>query len=388
MKDALAMPLAEQAPPKAVCTPERPGRLARWALAAGSLCLTFAAAEIAMRAGGCQPRTATVLSTYFQPDAVLGWRGRPGAVCRFVTSSFDVEITHGPDGFRACPGGKPARDADTAAEIVWCLGDSYVWGWGVADGETFVDVLNRDSAPGRAFRNLGVSGFGTVQEYLLLGEMLAKEPAPDQVLLVFCENDLADNVEKGRPRFVWEEDRFVIEGAPAPSWMRQCGSWLKRHSLAFNYLNFYYTAAKNLLATSLETRGPSRGEPTTEGAGCPRQAQSWTDSLQWRALHHAYRRMRDLCELHHVRLSVVWQSEEPAPPRLAAVTEDLSIRLLDLSGPLRKQREAAHFDGPLRFRFEEHYTARGHAMVAKAIESQLSAPAVARRLSPARPGPP
>jgi hypothetical protein len=372
------MPLCDQAagPKPAQAAPSH-GRLARWGVALGSLCMTFVCAEIALRAIGCRPRTATVLSTYVQPDRALGWIGRPNAACRFVTSSFDVEITHGPDGFRTCPLGPPAGDSST--EVVWCLGDSCVWGWGVPDGQTFVDELNRRCGPRRVFRNLGISAFNTVQEYLLLRAMLEQEAVPPvQVLLTFCDNDLDDNLSPWQPHLVPQDELFLI-GDPLPTyWGRRWTSWLKRHSLAFNYLDFYLAQVKNRI-NERNMPAESPGPLATVAEQNARQEPPWTDSLAWRALHHGYRLIRELCDAREIRFSVVWQGEQPAPPQLVAVTSDLSIPLLDLSGSMREQRDAAHFEDSIRFPRDGHYTQRGHELVARAIEAQLFAPALARR---------
>jgi hypothetical protein len=374
------MPLANQiGGPQPAVASRKSVRLARCGLVLASLGLTFATAEIVLRATGCQPRTSTVLSTFFQPHAELGWTGRPNAACQFVTSSFDVKITHGPDGFRTCPGAALEGEPQPASEVVWCLGDSYVWGWGVPDGETFVDQLNRRNARRRVFRNLGVSGFNSVQEYLLLRDMLAKEPAPDHVLLTFCENDLADNLADDHPRFSVDGDRFEIEAPRGLSYARQFGSWLKRHSLAFNYLDFYIARARNRLHGGSTAAGTSRPDPAALAALELQDAPPWTESVSWRALHHAYGLIQAMCAERQIQFSVVWQSEMPAPRQLARVMDDLSIPLLDLSGSLGEQRQVGQIEGPLLFPWDGHYTPRGHAMVAKAIESHLSAPAVAQQ---------
>jgi hypothetical protein len=165
-------------------------------LLAGSLALTFAVLEAGLRCAGFKPQTATVLSTYFQWDAQAGWRGRPNAQCRFTTTNFDVQISHGPNGFRRCGYDGPlAADASSPHRVVWCVGDSMTWGWGVDDGKTFVDCLNRQSADGTRYRNLGHPGFSPIQEYLLLKELFDAGYSPAQVLILFCINDLKDNVD-------------------------------------------------------------------------------------------------------------------------------------------------------------------------------------------------
>lgn len=72
------------------------------------------------------------------------------------------------------------------------IGDSVVWGFGVPDGKTLCDALAY-AMPGTDVVNLGVAGYGTGQELMLLQhEALRYEP--DRVLLVFTlANDVEDS---------------------------------------------------------------------------------------------------------------------------------------------------------------------------------------------------
>jgi hypothetical protein len=344
-------------------------RLAKIALLATSLCLSFAGMELALRLLGCQPRTATVLSTYFEYDPATGWAGRVDAAARFVTSSFDVEITHGPDGFRTSSDAHQGN-FDPGDEVIWCLGDSCVWGWGVADGQTFVDVLNRDHDDKRVFRNLGVTGFGTLQEYLLLEKLLASESPPDQVLVTFCGNDLTDNLEKhGRPHLERSNDAFVIVPAKPPSAARLASTWLIRHSLAWNYLNFYTISAKN----AVFARRDRSGQPREHQA-----STSSIESLRWQALDHCYGLMQDLCRRHDIELSIVWQFEDPLAPRLAEIAARRSLQVIDLSSDLHRQREVLNFADSLQFKWDPHYNSKGHEMIGQALAYRREAPEIAR----------
>ena len=339
--------------------------------------------ELSLRLLGCQPRTATVLSTYFEYDPATGWAGRANAAARFVTSSFDVEITHGPDGFRTSADGDGGK-RDLGDKVIWCLGDSCVWGWGVSDGQTFVDVLNRNPDDNRRFRNLGVTGFGTLQEYLLLEKLLASESPPDQVLVTFCGNDLADNLDAGgRPHLVRDNDTFEIVPARPPSTARLISTWLTRHSLACNYLNFYAVSAKNALFARRVDTG-RQGENQVAVVAAP-AATSSNESLQWQAMDHCYGLMQDLCRRHGIELVIVWQFEDPLATHLAEIAQRRSLRVIDLSSAIHQQREELNFTGPLQFEWDPHYTPKGHEMVGLGLADDLDAPEIARRGSPRQP---
>jgi hypothetical protein len=254
--------------------------------------------------------------------------------------------------------------------VVWCLGDSCVWGWGVADGQTFVDVLNRNPNDKRVFRNLGVTGFGTLQEFLLLEKLLASESPPDQVLVTFCGNDLADNLDKsGRPHLARDNDSFVIVPGRPPATARLISTWFTRNSLACNYLNFCAASAKNALFARRDRSGQPR---ETEAANSPIQ------SLQWQALDHCYGLMQDLCRRHGIELAIVWQFEDPLAPGLAGIAQRRSLRVIDLSSDLHRQREVSNFAGPLQFKWDPHYTSKGHELVGQALADRLDALDIAR----------
>ena len=129
---------------------------AKLSLMCGSLLVTFLLVEAGMRLAGAKPQTATVLSTYFEFNELTGWRGKPNAASQFTTTNFDVFITHDADGYRRCGYDQPiATDAASPHRVVWVLGDSGTWGWGVNDGKTYVDLLNKMSTDGTRYRNLG-----------------------------------------------------------------------------------------------------------------------------------------------------------------------------------------------------------------------------------------
>ena len=72
------------------------------------------------------------------------------------------------------------------------LGDSIVWGFGVSDGDSLVDHLER-ALPAAEVVNLGVAGYGTGQELMLLREEGLRYQ-PDLVVLVFTiANDVEDS---------------------------------------------------------------------------------------------------------------------------------------------------------------------------------------------------
>jgi len=352
----------------------RKGRLgAKLLLLTGSLVITFGIAELGMRVAGVKPRSATVLSTYFQWDAQTGWRGRPNAQCRFTTMDFDAWVSHGPNGFRRCGYDEPlAADREAPGRIVWCLGDSMTWGWGVDDGTTFVDCLNRQSTDGTRYRNLGHPGFSSIQEYLLLKDLFAAGHRPDRVLILFCSNDLWENVDgrdqsPPRPYLRLADGVPQIANFPTPHAYLSSGvAWLKNHSLVCNHANYCVMRVKQRWRKTGPSP-PAAGTPTVETvappAACPPEQQQ--------GLEYAYGLIRNLCRERQVEFCVA--SEFAVHPALRDVCHKLEIPLLDLSLCYARYAQSPDAAQAWHFQSDPHYTQFGHHLVAQGMREQSPA---------------
>jgi hypothetical protein len=116
----------------------------------------------------------------------------PGAVYRQVSSEYDVLIKITDKGHRA-------PEPDPQPEVLF-IGDSFTFGWGLEDDETFASLYCR--ALGRACANLGAPGTGTTLQIERLEHFISEWGwRPREVkLFIFAMtasfsagNDLADN---------------------------------------------------------------------------------------------------------------------------------------------------------------------------------------------------
>lgn len=168
------------------------------------------------RAGG---RPVTTILGMHRLDPELGYELLPGAVLRHQTSEFDVEYQIEPDGGRRVPGGDPDGPR------IDIYGDSWTFGHGVADDETYAAELQRRRPESRV-RNRGVMGYGTVHAMLALERDLERDGAPDVVVYGFnpihvMRNHLRDghlrNVAGGRtPAYDVVRGRLVPLGLVGP----------------------------------------------------------------------------------------------------------------------------------------------------------------------------
>lgn len=148
----------------------------------------------------------------YRHDPVLGWFPKEGAAGT-LAGSRPFTFRHNRHGF---------RDQEIRLKRgrrLAFVGDSFVWGYDANDGERFSDRL-RDRWPQGEVLNLGVSGYGTDQELLLL-QRFADELQPDVVILIYSGNDPADNAtnyryEAYKPYFVERGGRLAAAGMPVP----------------------------------------------------------------------------------------------------------------------------------------------------------------------------
>ncbi|MBE7504064.1 MAG: hypothetical protein HS113_28010 [Verrucomicrobiales bacterium] len=154
---------------------------------------------------------------FIRYDPVLGWRLTPAWTGRHQHYDFDVHYTIKTDGFRF----DPAQPKDRRGRLIAVVGDSFTFGLGVEDDQTFVSLLNRDGT--NTFVNLSVPGFSTDQQALLIEETLPSL-RPDEVwLVVYVGNDLLDNqysrplqLNMAKPLFELGPDGPVLRNVPVP----------------------------------------------------------------------------------------------------------------------------------------------------------------------------
>jgi lysophospholipase L1-like esterase len=120
------------------------------------------------------------------------------------------------------------------------LGDSNTFGYGIEEGERFSDLLGRSLPPGYDTVNLGVFGFGTDQEALLL-ESKGLAFAPDIVVLAFSAGDLSDNMSSvnggaAKPFCRIENGRLAIRNVPVP----RSSPLMKSSARASRLKTFFY----------------------------------------------------------------------------------------------------------------------------------------------------
>jgi hypothetical protein len=135
-------------------------------------------------------------------DPRLGWRNRAGVQTIFESPEFRVAVHINQLGMRGPA--VPPRPAVGKRRVLF-VGDSFVFGWGVEEDETFFAELARLRADLEPIA-MGVAGYGTDQELVWLRDEGLRALAPQTVVACVYVNDLIDNVSSvrwGRPKITF-----------------------------------------------------------------------------------------------------------------------------------------------------------------------------------------
>ena len=153
-------------------------------------------------------------------------------------------------GFR---GAEPASVTSTTLKIL-CLGDSFTFGYGVNEEDTFAmrlsQQLKRDGLDHVVY-NAGVTGWGTLQELLYARDHL-ELLKPDVIILTYCENDPI-------------EDEVFLRGGAAGLFPSFPGKrWVRDHSRLYGFL--YELVYRRLYAQLFMRQDASAHGPTIHSA--------------------------------------------------------------------------------------------------------------------------
>ena len=279
------------------------------------------------------------------------------------------------------------RNRTTRDEVdVALLGDSYVEGWYVSDDDTAAAVLEKRLE--RPVANLGVSGYGTLQQLTVLRRS-ALPQHPTLIAWFFFEgNDLYDDQELENMRLYLEDHdlrEFDVEVDPGFDWQR-----FQRASFVHNAYGRLRSSLHPIVQMPLPAHGHFRDHAGTlhrmyfhDYAAMP-----FTDYEQERfeTTKAAFREGVELARDHGVAVSLFFVPMKfrvygdfcefaPDSPcrgwapwdlrtRFAAFCADSGIDCVDLTGPMRDAAAA----GRLLYAAEDsHWNAQGHAFVAEQV---------------------
>lgn len=307
------------------------------------------------------------LTTY---DPRLGWVLSPSWRGRHRRYEYDVGYATNALAFR----GPEAAAREPAA--LW-LGDSFTFGFGVNDGETFVDRLDAARAGGLRHVNLGVPGYSTDQEALLLERRLSTFDARFVGVVVYLGNDLIDNAlafpmqaDTAKPYFVLRADGALAFN-PAPAARKPPAEQGRSFGVRLFEMAGVAPGPLDRLLTSIETaRWLDLERPAPPDDLEARIAPALDGQL---ALFAALvRRMVGLgrplavvlvASRRHLTAPESWAGRYQEAGRRRLRDLDLGAPIIDLAEGFRELPGASG----LHYPYDGHFTAAGHAAAAEMI---------------------
>jgi lysophospholipase L1-like esterase len=346
----------------------------RLALVGLSLAFTGAGLEVALRLfwDGYYLKER---KSYAMPHPDRGWENRPGIEVDVGQPEFSTRATHNSLGLR----GPEIAEAPGDRLRVVVLGDSFTYGVGVEDDETFSARL-AELDPHLEVLNLGVNNYSTTQELLLLRERgLAFEPRV--VVLAFFWNDVPDSFKREFPAFRLDEGvlRYPEPRSPAdpPLMSWEASRKPLRHSYAYRFLSDRLDLLRWRVSLAL-------GRPIDD----PYVLREDEVEPAWSLIRAVLLEMDRLArEAGSVLLVALIPDQTLVAPfaalgllgfsesdvriheRMAALGAETGIRVVDLLPALRAAGETG--GAPLYYPIDRHLTARGHEVVAERLAEEI-----------------
>jgi hypothetical protein len=319
-------------------------------------------------------RAENAWSFWVDVDPHFGVWHLPGAQYRHAKACFDVPYRANAFGMRD----SDRRQQHDGPRVV-VLGDSFVEGWGVADGARLTDVIERRT--GIEHLNFGTSGDFDPTQYWQVYRTLAKRFDHDAVLvMILPNNDFAPGgptetrgaEARWAPRLTGAYPDYRVTYPPrafAPE-PRDLGRYLVNLPAEF-WLT--YRTAGFLVAYVSAVRAHSAGPPA-EGA---RRSRYYSYSrAEFDRMRYAIERIAEEARGRPVLMVTIPRADDfaatrdgPSPPlprELAVIAQRAGIAYLDLLPAMQRGSKRWFFS------CDGHWSSAGHAEAAKLIGESWS----------------
>ena len=325
-------------------------------------------------------RTRTVFQ--YEPENVrfderLGFFHLANLSTRFENLEYDVPVETNSAGFRD-------DEASLHDPKVLVLGDSFAFGWGVREEDDFASVLERSIR--EPVLDMGVAGYATTQELLLLEDWVGAHPFEGGLCVVqFYGNDVGGSEKEPGGLFpavvpsahgfeLSRVDRDTYERTLVRNRAAMSPKWVRHSYLADMCLQVYARGHDKLVRMGV-LGGPQWLFPEAPDETAPPETdrgEAGAPALR-RPLHRVIAEMARFAEAERFRLVFLY-----VPPvryfegskgydaesfaALAPVLEELSIDLIDMR-PLLTREDY--------FEMDDHWRASGHRKAAMAIAAYM-----------------
>ncbi len=330
---------------------------------------------------------------FFPGDPDLQFAIRPDAETVLARRDFRITIRSNALGFRG-----PDRGPKGNALRILALGDSFTFGWGVQQEETFEAQMERlqgttneaGHEPELEVINAGVPGYNLYQSVLSL-EKKGWKIEPDIVLFgAFVQNDFSDNrstadwIARKKSGVNQKKDKSAL------------AAWLEAHSQAYVFLRAKYMASYRLRRAWYKLTRPFKAEKERyryRNLLVFREPVPEEMELEWQLSEELLLRLRDDVRSRGKRLLIVlfppelqvktgrWKRDvdrldmeevsfevEKPNNRLQAFCRENGISFLDLLSTFRAAVESGQ---ALYLPSDHHWNAGGHRLAAETILADL-----------------
>lgn len=157
--------------------------------------LTLPLCELALRIAGYRAFNNVGYTIISAPknnliaDENMGLKLRPGSFDVTINDSLKYTASHSADGIRS----KHLLDQSNSLPKIFLFGCSFTYGMGVNDDEVLSYHL-QNKLSNHCLYNFGVPGYGNVQGWLKLNELVQRNIIPDVVVFNFADFHMERNV--------------------------------------------------------------------------------------------------------------------------------------------------------------------------------------------------
>ncbi len=340
-----------------------------------SALLTLCAAELVVRlaTGGSaklpsKPAGWAIIpeESWMEYHPTLGWFSRKNRTSKLIKNSLEIPIHTEKSGARG------SRDYDLSKppriKRITAFGDSFTFGFGVRDDETFPAQLEK-KMPGTEVLNFGVPEYG-VDQIVLAAQEMAPSYGSDTVLVTLYPEDF------------WRATRsFNDAGHGKPYFTLASGGKLELHQVPvpegkhFSVEQFPVVILKNPVQKVLNaSRLFSLGERALGRIEKKIGLEDPDTTVEWRLGREILKRLIVFGHEHRLRIIFVlappvrWilGTDEPVRQSLAAFSKREKVEFVDLTPVFLeavKKNAAADFYIPE----DQHWTARGNSLAADTL---------------------
>ncbi len=341
-----------------------------------SIAVGLTLVEVALRVVGYEKFKVEIpnpeRAIFWHYDSLLGWKHLPNHEDRFIMSDFDIHVKINDKGLRDK---SYSYQRQKGVFRILVLGDSFTWGFGVEKEQIFTERIEK-SQDNLEVINMGVSGYSTDQEYLLLKEEGLKYQ-PQLILLMFFDNDIYENSLAinyfiyPKPKFSIVNGKLILTSRPLStkvSPLRKVHYFLRTHLITYNIL------VRVLLYNQIKPIKFSRQLVSGIKLWLIGKKKENPFELTCAILSE----LKALSEAHGAQLVIIQIAtqdqaldfDKTKPNKLTKYCRAQNIPFLDLAEPfqdyLRSNKKQS-----LQFANDRHWNANAHKLAAEIISSYL-----------------